>query len=497
MNRASRVLTSFTTQVSRLASAETTSELSFYPALRELLQALVEDLGLRFDVRTSTTERRTAGGVDLPDIALYDGDGDFVVVCGEVKLPDADLAAMAVSTDRGDQVGRYLARTRVVILTNVRGFGLLVADPAWRDQGPVPVNHRRLEQTVELWASASAMRRGARPSDDTLAELEELIETALTRYAPIAEPETLARVLARQARRAKAALPAQFGQAIKRLADDFGTALGITFEGEEGLDFFRSSLVQTVFYGLFAAWLLYARQWRAVPFRWQELNEYLGIPFLGGLFHEIENPSRLRELGLRPYLDRATETLARVNRESFFARLKVVHRASSEEEGASSAIVYFYEPFLQTFDPELRKQLGVWYTPPDIVRYQVRRVDSLLREELNCPLGFADERVIVLDPCCGTGAYLLEVLNCIADTLRSEGVEAEVGATLRRAVHERVLGFELLTAPFVVAHVQIYLLLAELGAAVNGTDRPGVFLTNALTGWRNAPQLNLALSRLS
>ena len=82
---------------------------------------------------------------------------------------------------------------------------------------------------------------------------------------------------------------------------------------------------------------------------------------------------------------------------------------------------YFYEPFLQAFDPELRKELGVWYTPPEIVEYMVARVDTVLREELDVPDGLADPRVYVLDPCCGTGAYLVEVLEKIADLGRGFG----------------------------------------------------------------------------
>jgi hypothetical protein len=130
------------------------------------------------------------------------------------------------------------------------------------------------------------------------------------------------------------------------------------------------------------------------------------------------------------------------------------------------------------------------------VRYQVRKVDALLREELGCVLGFADEQVVVLDPSCGTGAYLIEVLHCIADTLRREGVEAEVGETLLRALCQRVLGFEILTAPFVIAHLQLHLLLAELGAEPRRDQRPAVFLTNALTGWRPGAQLDLNFPEL-
>ena len=493
-----KVVREFAADVSSLVASKTTREESYYPPVRNLLVAVLKDLGLPAEVRTSTSERRAGGGVDLPDLALYDGAGDFILVCGEVKLPDADLEEVGMSVGRKDQIGRYLALTRVVLLCNVRGFGLLTVAPDYRGTGPVPPESRRLEQVVELWPSAAELKRGKAVEPDGVGELANLVEAAVTRYAPIAEPETLARVLARQARHAKANLPAEFSQAIRGLADDFGAALGITFEGEEGEEFFRSSLVQTVYYGLFAGWLLWTRSRVAEGFRWGDLAKYLRIPFLGELFHEIQHPRRIAELGLAPFLDVAAETLGRVNREAFFRRLTLPNlgAAVGAERSVATAIVYFYEPFLETFDPNLRKELGVWYTPPEIVRYQVRKVDALLREELGCQLGFADEQVVVLDPACGTGAYLIEVLHCIADTLRREGVGAEMGDTLLRALRRRVNGFEILTAPFVIAHLQLHLLLSELGAEPRVGERPAVFLTNALTGWHPGDQYKLNFPEL-
>ena len=73
---------------------------------------------------------------------------------------------------------------------------------------------------------------------------------------------------------------------------------------------------------------------------------------------------------------------------------------------------YFYEPFLEAFDPELRKQLGVWYTPAEVVRYMVARVDMALKEDLGIADGLAADNVYVLDPCCGTGTYLPR--SCVA-----------------------------------------------------------------------------------
>jgi hypothetical protein len=143
------------------------------------------------------------------------------------------------------------------------------------------------------------------------------------------------------------------------------------------------------------------------------------------------------------------------------------------------------DPFLDAFDPVLRKELGVWYTPGEIVDYQVERVDMALRQELGIADGLADPRVVVLDACCGTAAYERAVLLRIAKTLRDKGEDGLVGQELKRAAMERIFGFEILPAPFVIAHLQIGLLLQSLGAPFSDErhERAAIFLTNALTGW--------------
>ena len=113
----------------------------------------------------------------------------------------------------------------------------------------------------------------------------------------------------------------------------------------------------------------------------------------------------------------------------------------------------------------------------------VARVDRALKEDLGIPDGLAAENVYVLDPCCGTGAYLAEVLRRIAANLQGQGLGALSGARVREAALERVFGFEIMPAPFVVAHLQVGLTMRELDARLSEDERPGVFLTNALTGW--------------
>lgn len=217
--------------------------------------------------------------------------------------PTGELEVIAQSTDRDDQIGRYLARTGLVLISNTREIGMVLCSPGI-DRGSldrVPPAQRHLVATCPLW-------RG------TESELSRLLSHALLDCAPIGDPATLARVLALQARAAKADLPADL-RGVDILLEDYRDALGLSFnlDDDEGREFFRSTLIQTAFYGLFAAWALWQRDGDAADFSWDRINRYLRIPFLAGLFHEFRNPTRLRALNLEQHLDRATDTLNRVD----------------------------------------------------------------------------------------------------------------------------------------------------------------------------------------
>lgn len=193
------------------------------------------------------------------------------------------------------------------------------------------------------------------------------------------------------------------------------------------------------------------------------------------LFHEVSEPGQLNAAQLTELLSLAADALNRVSRAEFF-------KVFSEQD----AVAYFYEPFLEAFDTELRKDLGVWYTPTEIVHYMVERVDQVLRSELNRADGLASEDVYVLDPCCGTGAYLYAVIERIARTLKEgRGDDPLLGHDLKKAAMDRVFGFEILPAPFVIAHLQLSSQLEAHGAPLDESqgERAQVFLTNALTGW--------------
>ena len=382
-------------------------------------------------------------------------------------------------------MSRYWSRYRLVLVTNTRDFVLLGEDAAGN---PVKLETFRLaESAPEFESRLEKPRTFARERESGLGEY---LCRALSHRAALVEPRDLAWLLASYARdglaRVEAAGDAPSLGAVRSALEE---ALGVRFEGERGAAFFRSTLVQTLFYGVFSAWVLWARQTPppAGAFDWRTAVWHLRAPVLRALFQQLSDPGRLEPLGLVEVLDWTAAALDRVERGAFFDRF-------SEGE----AVPYFYEPFLEAFDPALRKQLGVWYTPAEVVRYMVSRVDRALRDDLGIADGLAAENVYVLDPCCGTGAYLAEVLRRIAANLEGRGLGALTGARVKQAATERVFGFEIMPAPFVVAHLQVGLTMQGLDAPLSedGTERAGVFLTNALTGWEPRVQKPLPFPEL-
>ena len=456
------------------ASGGATGERSGYGPLAGLLNAVGATLG----PKVFCVQELADQGAGHPDFGLYTAKQAQKGRAREGQAPERGVVeAKPVGDDirttaAGAQASRYWGRYRLVLVTNMRDFVLVGEDAAGR---PAELEAFRLAASAgEFARRLETPRAFARAVG---AGLGEYLSRALSHRAALAEPKDLAWLLASYARdglaRVEAAGEAPALAAVRAALEE---ALGVRFEGARGARFFRSTLVQTLFYGVFSAWVLWARQSPAPAggFDWRTAVWHLRAPVLRALFQQLSDPGRLQPLGLVEVLDWTAAALDRVDRGAFFARFD-----------GGDAVPWFYEPFLEAFDPELRKQLGVWYTPSEVVRYMTARVDGALKEDLGIAEGLAAEHVYVLDPCCGTGAYLAEVLRRIADNLKGRGLGALAGARVKRAATERVFGFELMPAPFVVAHLQVGLALRELDAplADDGGERAGIFLTNALTGW--------------
>ena len=156
--------------------------------------------------------------------------------------------------------------------------------------------------------------------------------------------------------------------------------------------------------------------------------------------------------------------------------------------------LYFYEDFLAAYDPKLRKDAGVYYTPVEVVRAQVRLVDDLLANRLGKPLGFADAGVTTLDPAVGTGTYLLGVVeHALARVERSRGAGAV--ASHATALAGNLHGFERLVGAYAVSELRVTRSLRQRGAA---GGRANIYLTDTLESPHAAPrQLPLFMRPIS
>ena len=208
------------------------------------------------------------------------------------------------------------------------------------------------------------------------------------------------------------------------------------------------------------------------------------------------------ELGVRDVVDM-------LNR----ANMEAVLRDFGDKNPKEDPVIHFYELFLKEYDPQKRMQRGVFYTPRPVVNFIVRGVDEILRTEFGLPLGLADTStwaelaarndkitipdhidpnapfVQILDPATGTGTFLVEVIDLIhkrmVETWKAEGKSAaEIKAAWNTYVPQHLLprltAFELMMAPYAIAHMKIGLKLVETGYTFGSDERAHVFLTNAL-----------------
>ena len=186
--------------------------------------------------------------------------------------------------------------------------------------------------------------------------------------------------------------------------------------------------------------------------------------------------------------------------------VQMVMAGFGEDTQQTDPMIHFYEDFLSAYDPALRKSRGVWYTPQAVVNFIVRAVDEILQKEFNLPKGLADtskikikikedkkdengndktvetikevHKVQILDPAAGTGTFLAETVNQIYAKFKKQAGMWQ--GYVEEHLIPRLNGFELLMAPYTMAHVKLDWLLTQTGFETTGDQRLRVYLTNSL-----------------
>ncbi|MBN2208556.1 MAG: N-6 DNA methylase [Candidatus Coatesbacteria bacterium] len=146
--------------------------------------------------------------------------------------------------------------------------------------------------------------------------------------------------------------------------------------------------------------------------------------------------------------------------------------------GPEDPWLYFYEDFLAAYDAKLRKDVGVYYTPVEVVRAQVRLIDDLLVNRLGKRLGFCDPGVVTLDPAAGTGTYLLGAIeHALAKVKKQQGAGAVPGQASTLAAN--LFGFEFMVGPYAVTELRVSRALTDRDAVLPAGG-PHIYLTDTL-----------------
>jgi predicted helicase len=455
------------------------------PALKELLEALDENV-----IATNEPKRSECGA---PDYVVSRKRDRLTVGYTEAKNIGADLAEV----ERGEQLKRYLPALPNLLLTDYLEFRWFVDGQkraAFRlaNVGPggklAPVAADELERARQLLLSYLAQK----PAD-------------------IASAEQLARRLANLTHIIRDTMMVAFqkGQASQQLRD-WRDAFAATLLPElaphaeagkeaEAVREFADMFAQTLAYGLFSARASSGSS-KFTRERAQKLIPRTN-PFLRTFFEQITGTA-LEDEPFAGFVEDLIQTLDH-------ADMARVMEDFGKHGGRRDPVVHFYETFLQAYDPKLRELRGVYYTPEPVVNYIVQSIDRLLKDKFGIKAGLADHqkitvkhkeggreiidethRVLILDPAAGTATFLYTVLDFIRSQFKTKKNAGQWGGYVHEHLLPRLFGFELLMAPYAVAHFKIGLALAAMDEEPlfrqqwsyepQGNERVNIFLTNTL-----------------
>jgi predicted helicase len=324
-------------------------------------------------------------------------------------------------------------------------------------------------------------------------------------YDPIETAKELAQQLAIVAKRIEQIIPKVYRQEQKdgylnKLLASFKDKLlpFLELEAKTDKDYsFADIYAQTVAYSLFTARVFSHLKWQKElqvdptvkqplfdrEFAWTHLPET--NPFLRQLFKDI---SERHDLG-----DGLITEIAHIFGILRAAKMEAILSDFSQTGNRDDIIIHFYEPFLDAYNPSLKEKRGVYYTPESVVSYMIRSVDILLKDKFHKPLGLADPDVMILDPAAGTGTFLLWIFQLVERRFKGTDGDVESHRLIKERFGDmswsqyardhllpRIFGFELLMAPYAIAHLKLSLFLQESGYEFDEDQRLGIYLTNTL-----------------
>jgi predicted helicase len=412
------------------------------PALKTLIEGLAKGV-------TATNEpQRTECGAP-----------DFLVTKGALTVGYIEAKDVGKSLDEGEkseQLKRYLDSLTNLILTDYLEF-------RWYVTG-----ERRLSVRLGTPTKDGKIKR----DKANIQAVAELLSDFLAHKAEaVGTPRELAKRMARLAHRLRELVTAAFEKKLNLPSlGNLYKAFCDTLVPDLTIEQFADMYAQTIAYGLFAA---RCNSPNSTKFTRQYARDLVPKtnPFLRNIFDHIAGAG-LPEI-IAPEVDDLAQLLAQADMTS-------VTKDFGKHTAKEDPVVHFYETFLAQYDPVVREMRGVYYTPEPVVSYIVRSIDHLLKTRFNKPQGLADDKTLILDPAVGTATFLYMVVNEIYEAMLSQKQKGMWNDYVAEKLLPRLFGFELLMAPYAVAHLKLGLLLQETGYQFKSDQRLGIYLTNTL-----------------
>jgi len=425
-------------------------EESYYPHLSKLLKVFSESIGKRKTHITILPKKTEAGN---PDFRIWDGQLNIVGYI-EAKAPGADLDRVESS----EQLKRYRDTFPNVILTDFYEFRL------YRDG-------KFVEKTF-IGRPFIAGKLKTHPPVENEKTFLNLLDKFFSFSLPkVFSAETLAIELAKRTRFLKEEV---IHQELEDEENDGNQVLGFYDAFQKYLiagltkEDFADLYAQTIAYGLFAA-----RTRTAGTF-----SRKLAYNFIPPTIGILKDVFQFISLGsLSPQMEVIIDDIAAVLNAADIS--KILQDYYKKGKG-QDPIIHFYETFLNKYDPKTREQRGVYYTPEPVVNYIVHSVNEILKTDFDKEDGFANTDVTVLDPAGGTLTFLAQTAKFAIEDFTEKYGGGHRANFIKGHILKNFYAFELMMAPYAIAHLKMSFLLDEYGYKMKDTDRFKLYLTNTL-----------------
>jgi type I restriction-modification system DNA methylase subunit len=449
MTVSDKIVEGYLADIKKIKDSNTATELTYRPRFKEFIEAL-------YPGYTLIHEQQKIENVGRPDFTV---EKDSLTI-GYIETKDVGKRLEDELTS--DQMKRYMKWIDNLLLTDYNRFILIRNGELVKD-----------EALTHSFSGHFQVNQGA---------LELLKDFFSTVPKKITSPYELAERLALKARNLKAIALEQlnsdlvmgnktplvgFYETVKAMVPDMKPAAC------------ADAYAQTITYGLmYAGW----------SHKKTAMAEHLTI---NTAFDSIKEKSIIkrimRNLEMTDDIRWVAEEICRTIDATDFN--SVFNQGVGGWKGASGdSLIYFYENFLSEYDDTLKKSRGVYYTPREVVSFIMNQVNEILKREFGKKLGIADETVTLLDPATGTSTFLRIAFALVARELRNQGLRS----TLPRKIDEHLLkhfaGFELLLAPYILAHLRLSSVLTDELGYQNPSLRIPVYLTNSL--WAPHPKID-------